>query len=141
MNLFGKKPVARREVLEGAIKRGGVTVMSLWFKPGVVLLSGGGSVDEPENPRTVGPILEPNAIEEMGRDAGKTLPPGPTWTLRHDEAERSGGEPTWGGSHAREECLEVARAFDKANHLPPPKISEIDLSGEFCVKTNFGSPP
>jgi hypothetical protein len=64
-----------------------------------------------------------------------------TWTLRHDEAERSGGEPTWGGPHARKECLEIARAFDKADHFPPPKLSAFELSGEFCVKTNFGSPP
>lgn len=97
---FAKKSVPRRVLLEYAIKRGGATIMSLSFAPGIILLSAGATIDERENPRTVGP----NQRAERPRgspDAGKTLLPGPTWTLRHDQTERSGGEATWGGPHAR----------------------------------------
>jgi len=131
--------------LEYAIKRGGVTVMSLSFAPGIILLSGGATIDERENPRTVGPTPEPNALEGLGPFAGQTLPPGPTWTLRHDNQERSGGEPTWGGPHAREECQEVADAFNTAHNIPlrdpfPFGNLAADFGGDICVKTNFGSP-
>jgi hypothetical protein len=130
-------------LLEYAIKRGGVTVMSLSFAPGIILLSGGATIDDRENPKTVGPINEPNALEGIGPFAGQTLPPGPTWTLRHDEEERSGGEPTWGGPHAREECQEAADAFNNEFGFatPPPGTSPADFNGKLCVKTNFGSPP